>query len=311
MDAIKTYLDNVFAAFPQTEQVAALKGEMLTSMEEKYHALKAEGKSEHEAVGGVIANFGSIDEIAAELGLEQGERESEPGISLSRAEAQGYMVQTKKSSIWIGLGVWLILAGVSALLLLADGTGILALLSAIAVAVALFVVNGLKLNQYEKYEENAIRLDAGTRREIEEQSAGFMRRFTIQIAAGIVLIFLAVGLGIYLFQMSWISAVALPVLVLLTVGFSVLLFITAGMPKSAFDVLLGRGDYRDRAKYKKMGQIIGTVASIYWPLVTAVFLMWGFLGDDWGRAWIIWPVAAVLFGAVSGGISTWFESKGK
>ena len=49
MDAIKMYLDNVFAAFPQTEQVQALKREMLSSMEEKYLALKQEGRSEHEA----------------------------------------------------------------------------------------------------------------------------------------------------------------------------------------------------------------------------------------------------------------------
>jgi|GEM_PF-247120 len=60
MDVIKTYLDNVFAAFPQTEKLRALKGEMLAGMEEKYHALKNEGKSENEAIGGVIANFGRV-----------------------------------------------------------------------------------------------------------------------------------------------------------------------------------------------------------------------------------------------------------
>ena len=61
MDVIKTYLDNVFAGFPQTEQVRALKREMLSSMEEKYHALIESGKSEHEAAYGVIADFGRID----------------------------------------------------------------------------------------------------------------------------------------------------------------------------------------------------------------------------------------------------------
>ncbi|MCL2352406.1 MAG: permease prefix domain 1-containing protein, partial [Firmicutes bacterium] len=69
MDAIETYLDNVFAAFPQNKRVLALKKEMLANMEEKYHALKQQGKSENEAVGTVISDFGSIDEIAAELGV--------------------------------------------------------------------------------------------------------------------------------------------------------------------------------------------------------------------------------------------------
>ena len=45
MDAIKTYLDNVFAAFPQTERVLAFKREMLMGMEEKYYELKRENKS--------------------------------------------------------------------------------------------------------------------------------------------------------------------------------------------------------------------------------------------------------------------------
>ena len=35
MNTIKTYLDNVFAAFPQTENVQALKRDMQADMEEK------------------------------------------------------------------------------------------------------------------------------------------------------------------------------------------------------------------------------------------------------------------------------------
>ena len=116
MDAIETYINNVFAAFPQTERVKTLKREMLADLEEKYHALKREGKSEHEAVGSVIANFGSIDEIAAEFGVEEKAAPAEDCISLSQDEANSFLAQTRKSSIWIGFGVWLIMAGVSAMI---------------------------------------------------------------------------------------------------------------------------------------------------------------------------------------------------
>lgn len=47
---------------------------------------------------------------------------------------------------------------------------------------------------------------------------------------------------------------------------------------------------------------MGAVAAVYWPLVTAVFLVWGFLGY-WDICWIIWPVAGVLFGAVAALVS--------
>ena len=35
MDAIKTYIDNVFASFPKNDRVLSLKREMLAGMEEK------------------------------------------------------------------------------------------------------------------------------------------------------------------------------------------------------------------------------------------------------------------------------------
>lgn len=48
--------------------------------------------------------------------------------------------------------------------------------------------------------------------------------------------------------------------------------------------------------------IIGVIASFYWPTIVVVFLLWSFIGDAWGTSWIIWPVAGIIFGAVSGGM---------
>ena len=307
MEAIRTYLDNVFAAFPQTEQVKALKAEMLASMEEKYRVLKGEGKSEHEAVGSVIANFGSIEEIAAELGLEQGREKPQEGLSLSRTEAMAYLADSKKSGIWIGLGVWLILTGIAAFVFLHYSAGAFALFPAIAIAVVMFIVNDGRMSRYKAYEKTGIRLDARTRAEVEAQSLRFMKRFTVQISVGVVLIILAAGLNVGPFDR--LIANLMPGLFLFVVGFSIFLFITAGTPKSAFDVLLGRGDYKDKAKGDKVGRIIGTVASVYWPIVVAIYLLWSFLGNAWGISWIVWPVAGALFGAVAGGVGVWFGTK--
>ena len=33
----------------------------------------------------------------------------------------------------------------------------------------------------------------------------------------------------------------------------------------------------------------------YWLFIVVVFLAYSFLTSDWGRSWIIWPVAGVLF----------------
>ena len=49
-------------------------------MEDKYNELLAEGKSDNEAVGIVIAEFGNLDEVAEELGI-RGVMDGERGSS--------------------------------------------------------------------------------------------------------------------------------------------------------------------------------------------------------------------------------------
>ena len=71
MDTIRTYLDNMFQAFPDTPDVRRAREELLQMMEDKYTELKAEGKTENEAVGIVISEFGNIDELMEDLGLQE------------------------------------------------------------------------------------------------------------------------------------------------------------------------------------------------------------------------------------------------
>lgn len=80
LDTIIVYLNNMFASLPRTEQMVMLKQELLGNMEEKYYELKHEGKTENEAVGIVISEFGNIDELVSELGL--GEVRKEEGLSM-------------------------------------------------------------------------------------------------------------------------------------------------------------------------------------------------------------------------------------
>jgi len=328
MDAIKTYLDNVFAAFPRTEKAQALKLEMLANMEEKYRALKAEGKSEHEAVGNVIANFGSIDEIGAELGddeqdckqarkraCKQDAAGAESGISLSGGEARDYLAQSRKSGVLIGLGVWLILAGASAMFLIRglteapNAAGILAALLAVAIAVPIFIMNWMRMERFEHYELQDVRLDAQTRAELELQRAAFMPRFAAKISAGVGMIIIAAGIFIFLKTQGYETLQF--VLLLLTIGFAVFLFVTSCKAKSAFDILLNLGDYADRATDNKTEKIIGVVASIYWPLMAAAYLLWSFIGNAWAISWVIWPVAGIAFGAICGGVNAWLKPAGK
>jgi len=297
MDVIKTYLDNVFAAYPQTGELQKLRRDMLANMEEKYVMLRQGGKSEHEAAYGVIADFGNMEELTAELGLETKDKKIEETTFLPCNDAQTYLAMSRQSGVLVGFGVWLILAGVSTVIFL-NGSVIL-LFPAIAIAVALFIVNGNRMSEYESYEETPLRMDSITHEIITKERAAFMPRSTVMIAGGVAFIILGAG---------GIASINLPVSIFLNIiGFSVFLFIFAGTYSSAFDVLLGKGDYSNKIAEKKVGRIIGTIAAIYWPIVSAIGLWQLFIGNSY--FWLSWVIGGVLFGGISGGLAVWFGTK--
>lgn len=70
MNAINEYLDNMFKTFPDTPEVRRARMELAQMMEDKYTELIDEGKTENEAVGIVISEFGNLSELSDILGLD-------------------------------------------------------------------------------------------------------------------------------------------------------------------------------------------------------------------------------------------------
>lgn len=118
MDVLHAYLDSLFAAWPRTAQVLNLKREMLDTMEDKYEELKRDGKSEHEAIGIVISEFGSVDELMHELGILPA-AETGQEISISEQQALQYENIVRRSSRLQAIGWLSILFGVAATMVVA------------------------------------------------------------------------------------------------------------------------------------------------------------------------------------------------
>lgn len=70
METIKNYLENMFSHLPNTPEVQKAKYELYQMMEDKYNELISEGKSDNEAIGIVISDFGNLDELADSLGIK-------------------------------------------------------------------------------------------------------------------------------------------------------------------------------------------------------------------------------------------------
>lgn len=69
MNVIIAYLDTMFRAYPQTPRLIEAKTELQGMMEDAYTSLIAQGRTENEAVGQVIRDFGNLEEVAPVLGI--------------------------------------------------------------------------------------------------------------------------------------------------------------------------------------------------------------------------------------------------
>lgn len=124
----------------------------------------------------------------------------------------------------------------------------------------------------------------------------YRRNITIGVALcvlGIVPLFVAVGM-----EKGDFAYVCCIGILLFFIAIGVIFFITSGMIWNSFNKLLQQEDYTMEKKANQ--KRFGFVAGAYWCVVTAIFLAAGFIfDDDWDKVGLIWPVAAVLFGAVA------------
>ena len=96
-----------------------------------------------------------------------------------------------------------------------------------------------------------------------------------------------------------IICVAAMCALLLLVGIACIMFVYIGTYAAGMDRLLEEGDYTRSSKARS--HITGKVSTIYWLVVTAIFLFYTFGPNGNGQArysWFIWAIAGVLYGAV-------------
>ena len=95
---------------------------------------------------------------------------------------------------------------------------------------------------------------------------------------------------------NYIFAVAI---LLFIVGLATRILIRNEIIWESFLALNQTGKFDIANKGKKIESSI-FLDEIYWPLVIAIYLSYSFISSDWGRSWIIWPIAAVLSAVISG-----------
>ncbi|MGN0169517.1 MAG: helix-turn-helix domain-containing protein [Lachnospiraceae bacterium] len=266
---------------------------------------------------GVSTDYLLRDEIDQEdvYACSQMEDDRDPIRRVSMEEANSFLNMKKKgapiianaTSMCILSPVLLIMLGTMAedhvfhiTEALAAGAGCVFLFGMIAVAVFLFITCGMKESHMEYLQKEIFETEYGVSGMVRERSRSYEPTFTRGIAIGVVLCILAAVPLIIVGVMEAPDYVcgAFVGLLLLFIAIGVNIMIRVGIVKGSYDTLLQEGEYSK--KEKRVKGKLDALSGVYWCLVTALYLGWSFWTMRWDYTWIVWPVAGVLFAAISG-----------
>ena len=179
---------------------------------------------------------------------------------------------------------------------IAVAVGLAVLFAFVVPAVALFVTWSGRLSRYEYLEKEVFSAAPGVTalareamdRDRESHSRRMVTGICLCVASAVPLLVCEAAAEEFLLTCGICLLLAI-------VAAGVYLIVSASIPWDACQMLLQEGDYAP----EKKSPLLRTVWVIYWCTVTAIYLGWSFTTRRWNETWIVWPVAGVLFGAVS------------
>lgn len=312
METIKNYLENIFARLPKTDEILHVKEDMLNTMEDKYRELKEKGHTENEAAGIVISEFGNLDELLSELNITIEEKDKDQqydGVTVTFQQAEEFIADRNKFGFFIAGGVFLILFGVSLLVLMSgiaevmlsaslEALALIPFLLCLAIAIGSFVFSGIYLSKYDYIEKECITIDTTTRYHVTQLKENYRKGFTISITAGVVLCFASPFVVMIAGKTNqYLLTLLATSFLLCSIGVAVFLMVNAGMKMDTYNLLLQTEDYT--VSKKKANKYLDIISTIFWLFVTAIYLTWSFVTSHWDFTWIIWPVASILYAIIS------------
>ncbi len=263
---------------------------------------------------GVSTDYLLKDEIEPEDAAPLKET-TEPGGKrvVTMEEANDYLSTQRQSARTVALGVLLCVLCPALLILLgglaeyggsisegvATAVGMTALFGLVAIGVALFIVTGIRTSRFNVWHTEGFETAYGVSGMVKEKRRAHEHAYTVCLTLGIVLCILAVlplivagAMGVSDRILTVFLSMMFPI-----IGIGVYLIVRVGVVRGSFTFLLNEIDASPETRKKNKTE--ETISSVYWCVAVAIYLTWSFLTNDWGRTWIVWPIAGVLFGAVT------------
>lgn len=311
MNTIKEYVDKMFKHVVKTQETEQLKVDILANMEDRYIALKEEGASENEAIGTVIVEFGNIEEVLDEMGVNKHQKSNndlDDVMVVETEDAYEYIEGRRKAGLGIGLGVlaccialggFLGLFGLFSLESYGIILGLIWMFLLAVVGISLFIIQGYRLTNYKEYELPFILVPEAKIR-IQEMMDAYKKSFIFSIVIGVALCILSLIPVLFTALSSIDEFIVIGIGAMFVIaGVGVLLFIYTGMIWTGYQNLLSKGKsveevYEAREKYKRNTKITNILENVYWPILLVVYFSLSYFSGSWAWSWIIFPIGGIL-----------------
>ena len=265
---------------------------------------------------GVTTDFLLKDEMEIEEHTQSEPVDEPPLRRVTMEEASAYLALRREAAPKIALATFLCIISPVALLMLAAmseisrfgisenaaaGIGLCVLLVLVVIGVVLFLTCAAKVRDFAFLEEEPFETEYGVSGMVKERRQGFAAAYSrLNIIGTVLCILSAVPLFIVMcMETADIVYVAAVCLLLIIAGIGCIAFVYGGTINSAMERLLEEGDYTRQQKSHR--SVKGAISTIYWLLVTAIFMWYTFGPSGNGQArysWFIWAIAGVLYAAV-------------
>ncbi len=273
--------------------------------------------------------FGVSTDYLVKDDIEQVEsisEDNEPGIlKITLEMAKDYIDKKMNVARLTSIGVLIVILSVAPLMMLlalsssgdvalssntATAIGLVLLFVMVSLAVSFFIRTTSYTNEISRFESGEFELIYGVRSIIKEKLEKFKPKYNLKVSISVMMFITSVIPLLLASLLGGSNNLVLMMLVVLflMVGFGVYLIVPVSARYSAYNCLIGEGDYQPSKKEET--KKIESFAAFYWPLVTAIYIGWSLWTMAWGTTWIVWPVAGILFAALVGLLGMFDSNRG-
>ena len=265
---------------------------------------------------GVTTDFLLKDELEIEEHTQSEPMDEPPLRRVTMEEASAYLALRRAAAPKMALATFLCIISPVALLILAamsevsrfgisenaaSGIGLCGLLVLVAIGVALFLTCSAKVRDFAFLEEEPFETEYGVSGMVKERMQDFAGTYSwLNITGTVLCILSAVPLFVSMcMETADVVYVAAVCLLLIIAGIGCVAFTYGGTIHASMERLLEEGGYTRQQKSRR--GVKGAISTIYWLLVTAIFMWYTFGPSGNGQArysWFIWAIAGVLYAAV-------------